>query len=175
MMETSFLSQNLSAVQATWCASVRKTCPHSYLSTLHTPTHAHTCNLVDFSSLRGVPCLLKRSDDATASCWAQMLPSVEVGTWIQMCTRTWLCVHVGSSWRHFWEWKTKKQASYKSPFHHLNTGLRNQMIKAASDIVSSPAVIIWTGADSQPGLCLSPAVKCSAVFISILSILFGCD
>lgn len=99
-----------------------------------TPAHAHTCNLVDFSSLRGAPCLLNRSDDATASCWAQMLPSVEAAraTWLQMCTRTWEA-HEGTSENG----KQKTQASSKGPLYRLNAGLRNLMMKAASDIVSS--------------------------------------
>lgn len=47
-----------------------------------------------------------------------------------VCTRE---AHEGT----FEHGKQKEKASSKGPFHRLITGLRNLMIKAASDIVSS--------------------------------------
>lgn len=98
--------------------------PQSYLSTLQTHARTH----VDFSSRHGVPCLLYRSDDATASCWSQMFHSEEAArvTWIWM--PTWEA-HNGTE-----NVKRKKQ---RGPFPCLTTVLRILMIIATSDIFSS--------------------------------------
>lgn len=112
MMETSFLSQSLPAGWATWCGSVKKTRPQSYLSTHQTHARTRTYNFGDFSSRHGVPCLLYRSDDATASCWSQMFHSEEPArvTWIWM--RTWEA-HNGTE-----NVKQKKTEGSISPSYH---------------------------------------------------------
>lgn len=134
---------------------------HAHTNT-RTHTRAHTYKSVDFSSLHVVPCLIKPSDDGTASCWSELLHSMIVARvsrmQMHMRVHTHNCMwkpaiavalasagHAADLVRDankgtFENLKNKKQPSSKGSFHCLNTALRILVTIAASDIVSCISV-----------------------------------